>query len=139
MSFSTNNAAQAYKQAGAAGALGQDPHGLIAMLFEGAMIAIAAARTQMQLGQVQEKCQSISKAISIIEDGLHASLDEESGGEISGQLAQLYEYMVSRLVEANTSNQADALDEVGGLLSQLASAWAEIKPTAQAEAPLEGV
>ena len=139
MSFSTNNATQAYKQAGAAGALGQDPHGLIAMLFEGAMIAIAAARTQMQLGQVQEKCQSISKAISIIEDGLHASLDEKSGGDISGQLAQLYEYMVSRLVEANTSNEADALDEVGGLLSQLSSAWAEIKPTAQAVASVEDV
>ena len=138
MSFSSHDALRAYANTNASNAMAQDPHGLVAMLFEGAMLAVAAARTNTQLGMVQKKCEAISKAIAIIEDGLYASLDEEAGGEISRQLGQLYEYMVLRLVEANTTNQTQPLEEVGNLLSQLASAWTEIKPSARAEAPVEG-
>lgn len=137
MSFSSHNALRAYADTNASAAMAQDPHGLVAMLFEGAMLAVAAARTNTQLGMVQEKCAAISKAIAIIEDGLYASLDENAGGEISQHLSKLYEYMVARLIQANAKNQTEPLEEVGNLLSQLAAAWAEIKPTAQAEAPVE--
>ena len=137
MSFSSHNAMRAYADTNASTAMAQDPHGLVAMLFEGAMLAVAAARTNTQLGMVQKKCEAISKAIAIIEDGLYASLDEEGGGEIAQQLGQLYEYMVSRLVEANANNQTQPLEEVGNLLSQLASAWASIKPGANVEASVE--
>ena len=137
MSFSSHNAMRAYADTNASTAMAQDPHGLVAMLFEGAMLAVAAARTNTQLGMVQKKCEAISKAIAIIEDGLYASLDEEAGGEISQQLGKLYEYMVSRLVEANANNQTQPLEEVGSLLSQLASAWASIKPGANVEASVE--
>ncbi len=139
MSFSSNNALRAYADTNASTAMAQDPHGLVAMLFEGAMLAVAAARTNTQLGLVQKKCEAISKAISIIEDGLYASLDENAGGEIAHQLGQLYEYMVARLVKANANNLTEPLEEVGDLLSQLASAWAEIKPTAQVETSVEDV
>ena len=128
MSFSSHNALRAYADTNAAGAMAQDAHGLIAMLFEGALLAVAAARTNTQLGMVQEKCEAISKAISIIEDGLYASLDEKAGGEIARHLSDLYEYMVARLIEANANGQTQPLEEVGQLLTQLASAWAEIKP-----------
>ncbi len=139
MSFSKHNALRAYADTNASTAMAQDPHGLVSMLFEGAILAIAAARTNTQLGMVQQKCEAISKAISIIEDGLYASLDEKAGGEIAHQLGRLYEYMVARLVEANANNLTEPLEEVGDLLSQLASAWAEIKPTAQVETSVEDV
>ena len=44
---------------------------------------------------------------------------------------------MARLIEANANGQTQPLEEVGQLLSQLASAWAEIKPSAQAIAPME--
>jgi len=137
MSFSSKNALRAYTDTNASNAMAQDPHGLVAMLFEGAMLAVAAARTNTQLGLVQEKCEAISKAIAIVEDGLYASLDEETGGEIAQQLGQLYEYIVARLVEANAGNRTQPLEEVGSLLSQLASAWASIKPAANIETSRE--
>lgn len=133
MSFSPGNAIHAYTQTNASGAMAQSPHGLIAMLFEGAILAVAAARTNLQLGMVQKKCESISKAISIIEDGLYASLDQDSGGDLSLQLANLYEYMVMRLIEANSHNNASPLEEVGNLLSQLASAWSSIASKASSD------
>ena len=131
MSFSSNKPLYAYTQTSASGAMGQSPHGLISMLFEGAVIAVSSARTSMQLGLVQQKCEAISKAIAIIEDGLIASLDLEVGGELAERLARLYEYMLLRLVEANTNNHSAPLEEVGRLLSELASAWASIGSKAE--------
>ncbi len=127
-----NKALRAYADAGAAGAMGQSPHGLVAMLFEGAMIAVSAARTHLQFGRVQQKCESIAKAIAIIDDGLKASLDRSSGGELALRLSDLYDYMALRLAEANAGNRAEPLDEVGRLLSELAQAWRAIATTPQA-------
>jgi flagellar protein FliS len=129
MSFSQRHGIRAYSEAGAAGAMGQSPHGLISMLFEGATIAVSSARTSMQLGLIQQKCEAVSKAIAIIEDGLIASLDPEAGGELAERLARLYEYMVLRLVEANTNNDSAPLEEVASLLTELAAAWAGIGNT----------
>ena len=57
----------------------------------------------------------IGKAIGII-GGRSAKLDSERGGELAGNLDRLYEYMIARLVEANTSNDTSLLDEVSALL-----------------------
>jgi flagellar protein FliS len=72
--------------------------------------------------------ESISKAIAIIGEGLHASLDQSVGGPLAQELGALYTYMVSRLVHANLKNDVDALDEVERLLTELKSAWDSIRP-----------
>lgn len=105
-----------------------DPHKLIALLFDGALIAIARAKGEMTQKRTAEKGRSISKAIAIIGEGLHASLDKKAGGELAEQLAGLYVYMVSRLTHANIENDVAALDEVYGLLGQLKEAWDTIRP-----------
>lgn len=107
-----------------------DPHKLILLLFEGAKIAISAARLQMAEGQIAEKGSSISKAIDIITNGLKASLDYEAGGDLSEKLGALYDYMAQRLLWANLKNDDAALDEVMRLLNELHSAWAQIPPNA---------
>jgi flagellar protein FliS len=99
---------------------------LILMLFEGAQISIKAARRHMLDHEIAQKGASISQAISIIDDGLKASLDIEKGGEIAQNLQSLYEYIVHRLLIANIKNKPEILDEVASLLSQLHSAWAAI-------------
>ena len=107
------------------------PHRLILMLFDGAIAAVSLARIHMNAGDIEQKGLSISKAISLISSGLHASLDMESGGELAGRLAALYEYMGQRLLFANINNSVAALDEVMELLSSLREAWAEIAPDKQ--------
>lgn len=107
------------------------PHRLILMLFDGAIAAVSLARIHMNAGDIEQKGLSISKAISLISSGLHASLDMESGGELAERLAALYEYMGQRLLFANINNSVPALDEVMELLSSLREAWAEIAPDKQ--------
>lgn len=108
-----------------------DPHRLILILFDGALAAISLARIQMENGQTPDKGASISKAINLITNGLKASLNMESGGELSTRLAALYDYMGQRLLVANLKNSVAALDEVRDLLQGLRDAWAEVPKNLQ--------
>jgi flagellar protein FliS len=107
-----------------------DPHKLVLMLFEGAILAVASASLHMRRhdgsGDVARKGEAISKAINIISNGLKASLDEDAGGELAGKLGALYDYMCTRLLHANLHNQPAALDEVSHLLAELKGAWEQI-------------
>lgn len=103
-----------------------DPHKLILMLFDGALMAISSAKVQMQRKEIAEKGKSISQAINIISNGLNASLDERAGGDLADKLGALYEYMCSRLLYANIHDNQNALDEVSKLLDEIRSAWVEI-------------
>jgi flagellar protein FliS len=102
------------------------PHKLVVMLFDGALVAIANAQRYMEQGEIAKKGKAISNAIEIIGNGLQASLDMKSGGEIAIQLQSLYEYMGQRLLHANLRNDLAALKEVSTLLQELKSAWEKI-------------
>ena len=127
MSFASPNSAKSYAQVGMeTGVAAADPHQLIVMLFDGALLAIAKAGSAMQQNQIAEKGQAISQAIDIIANGLQASLNFSAGDELANRLAALYDYMCTRLVHANLNNDAAALSEVGRLLGEIKSAWEEI-------------
>ncbi len=124
-----SNPAKAYGNVGVETGVSQaDPHKLILMLFDGALLSVSSAQIHMQKGHVTEKCHSISKAMEIITMGLKVSLDPEAGGDLAEKLGALYDYMCSRLVWANAHNNEAALVEVHGLLTELRGAWAEIRP-----------
>lgn len=128
--MNTAAAINAYKKVGLESIVASaDPHKLISMLFEGALLAIADARNDMMRKDIPAKGAAISHAIAIIGEGLHASLDKNAGGELAQSLASLYDYMVMRLVAANLNNDVAALDEVKHLLSGLQDAWDSIRPT----------
>ena len=134
--FGSNNGARAYAKVGVeTGVAAASPHKLVLMLFEGAMVAVAASIHHMQANDVAAKGQSISKAISIINDGLRASLDKRVGGEIALNLDALYEYMSDRLVTANLKNQIVILEEIYQLLKGLRDAWESIAPPPATAAP----
>ena len=112
-----------------------DPHKLIAMLFDGALLAIAKAKNEIALRQTAAKGKSISHAIAIIGEGLNASLDKNVGGKLAQDLSALYDYMVHRLVTANLHNDTDILDEVKKLLTELRDAWNSIRTEVVNSAP----
>jgi len=103
-----------------------NPHRLIAMLFEGARSAINQALLAMRAGDVPTKVRALDKAISIIGQGLQASLDKQRGGEIAQQLSDLYAYMLGRLAVANATSDAAMLEEVDRLLAPIQEAWLAI-------------
>jgi len=131
--MNTNTALNAYKNVGLeSGVAAADPHKLILMLYQGALLAISSAKNQMLRKQIAAKGASISKAIKIIDEGLKACLDVNSGGEIGKNLYDLYDYMNQRLLIANLKNDSAILDEVSSLLLELKGAWESIRPGAPA-------
>ncbi|MBI5429630.1 MAG: flagellar export chaperone FliS [Nitrosomonadales bacterium] len=112
-----------------------DPHQLISMLFQGALQAVANAKNGIKRNDIPAKGAAISKAIAIIGEGLHASLDKNVGGELAQNLSSLYDYMVLRLITANLKNDTAMLDEVTALLADLKSAWDGIRQPVAAAMP----
>lgn len=101
-------------------------HGLIAMLFEGAVERIARARGCIDNRDYVGKAQLLNRAVAII-DELRASLDLDKGGELASNLYNLYEYMCRQLLQATVDNDTRKLDEVLTLLNQIRSAWVELQ------------
>lgn len=102
------------------------PHGLILLLFDGAIQAIAKASFAIKTNDVAAKCKAITHAYSIIQSGLQLSLDMKVGGELATNLNDLYDYILDRLLVANIKNEVEALEESSRLLGELRGAWASI-------------
>ena len=124
----TASGTKAYAQVSVESAvMSASPHQLIEMLFDGANSALVRARLFMQQGDI------VAKAINIIDNGLKAGLDQETGGEIATNLSSLYDYMIRRLLQANLRNDCQAIEEVEELLGNIADAWKQISPKASSQ------
>jgi flagellar protein FliS len=105
-----------------------DPHKLIEMLLEGAIDAIQKARGALDREDVRTKNEQASKAVRIVEEGLRAALDPVAGGQLAGELDQLYAYIVRKLTLANLRNNDAAMMECVQLLQPIRDAWSSIRP-----------
>ena len=120
-------AANAYANIGLeTGVVAASPLQLILMLFDGAELAVRMAIKHMNEGDVAKKSAAITKASTIIMEGLRAALDPQQGGEIAQRLDGLYDYMNNRLTLAHLKNETAPLEEVLGLLHELHGAWLQI-------------
>ena len=127
MYTNTRNSASAYANVGLeTGVVAASPHQLIVMLYEGAELAVRMAIKHMNEGDLAKKSAAITKASTIILDGLRAALDPQQGGGIALHLDELYAYMNKRLMLAHINNQTAPLEEVLGLLRELHDAWQQI-------------
>jgi flagellar protein FliS len=125
----SNVFAGTYRQVGVeTGVSAASPHRLVTMLFDGFNDAIAQARKALQQGQIEAKCKAITRAVRIVDEGLKASLDVDTGGRLAADLLALYGYVTVRLTEANLHNDNDALAECAALLEPVRSAWIAIDP-----------
>lgn len=127
-------AAGAYASVGLeTGVVAASPHQLIVMLYEGAELAVRMAIRHAQDGDKAKKSVAVSKACSIITEGLRAALDAQQGGEIAQRLDALYDYMNQRLMRSHMNNEIAPLEEVLGLLQELHGAWKQIGPAPAAQ------
>lgn len=127
MFATTTRPTDAYNKVGVeTGVVSANPHKLILMLFDGAVLAVANAIGQIERNEIAAKGASISRAIDIVSMGLQVSLDKEAGGELALRLDALYDYICDRLLHANVRNDKAALEEVNRLLTELRGAWQEI-------------
>ena len=101
-----------------------EPLKLVVLLYQGALDSLAAARWQSEAGNQLARRRSIDKALAIVSE-LTRSLDMSRGGEVSAQLARLYQYIQGRLMHTRQSSSDHALGEVERLLSTLLEGWSE--------------
>lgn len=128
--MNTTAAIRAYNTVGVESvAAAADPHKLICLLYQGALLAIANAKNGVLKNDIPAKGKAINHAILIIGDGLNASLNKDVGGELAHSLSALYDYMITRLLFANLNNDVAALDEVTRLLGELKTGWDGIRQT----------
>lgn len=105
--------------------LSASPERLITLLFNGAQAAILKARLHMENNNIEGRGMAISKAIDIVDSGLKASVDRESGGELATNLIASYELIIRNLLLANLNNAPEKLALAEQLLVTIGSAWRE--------------
>lgn len=101
------------------------PHKLIAMLFDGALGALAKAKGAMERSNIEERTQHLNKASEIVV-GLRGSLNLEEGGEVAANLDALYDYMTRTIMQANRNNDPEQVQEVVNLLLEVRQGWTEM-------------
>lgn len=127
--FGSRNLSNVYRQIDLeTGVAGSSAHHLITLLFNGALESMTLANTAMTAKDIPVKCQAITRAIRIVDEGLKASLDLNAGGEIAQNLHDLYTYICLRLSLANSRNDESMIRESIQLLSPIRDAWVSIAP-----------
>lgn len=125
------NQAQEYRKNAV---LGASPAGLVVMLYDGALRFIEAGRAAMRAKDLVRQNESLQRAQRIVSE-LLGTLDHDRGGEIAANLARLYHYVLSGLVEANLYDREAPLDAASATLRELREAWAQIAATSAPTRP----
>src|SRR5690554_490374 len=92
------------------------------MLYNGCLKFIKLAKRAMDEGKIEEKNTNLIKAQAIIQE-FQITLDRDI--EISESLAQLYEYINFRLMEANMKNDLTILEDAEAQVKELRDTWKE--------------
>jgi flagellar protein FliS len=103
------------------------PIRFIQLLYRGALDSITSARRYLKLGDIRARSRAISRAMTIVTE-LSMSLDHTAGGELSKNLAELYAYTQTLLIQANVKQSDPPLEEAERLLSTLLDGWQSCLP-----------
>jgi flagellar protein FliS len=113
--------------------LSADPLELVHIVYQHALDMVRESRRHLASGDIAARSRSISRAINAISE-LDGALNHTNGGQIGQNLAELYQYMRTRLSVANVAQQDAPLAEVESLLATLAEAWNAIRSAPAAPA-----
>jgi flagellar secretion chaperone FliS len=120
--FADNHSA-AYRQQSV---LTAPPGRLVVMLYDGCLRFLYQSAYAMREGDRTASLARMRRAEAII-DELTVTLDHERGGAVASRLQGIYIFCRRHLMEAWRDNDADKIDQVSGMLSELRDAWAEIE------------
>lgn len=98
------------------------PHRLVQMLMQGFLQRVAEARGALSRNDIAARGVAIGKAMDILM-GLKGALNREVASDLPQQLEALYDYMQTRLAEANLHGDATLLEEVASLMRVVKEGW----------------
>lgn len=98
------------------------PAQLLVMLCDGAIRFCKLAIEDIRKQNMNAAHEHIFKAQDIISEFV-ITLDQSS--PIAKDLLRMYDYLIFRLVQANTKKEIEALEEVAGLVKELKETWVQ--------------
>lgn len=99
------------------------PGELTLMLYNGAIKFLKQGKIAIEKKNIPEANEKICRVQDIVAE-LMSSLNMDI--ELSKNLFSLYDYMNSRLIEANIQKNTEILTEVEGMLVELRDTWQEV-------------
>ena len=100
------------------------PLELIVLIYKRLVDNLRCAQKAME--ENKEDAEYISKSLDLIQKGLMAALDHEKGGEISMNLASLYDWAIREILKARLKRSPEILTDVIEVIRSLEAAWVEI-------------
>jgi len=97
------------------------PVDLVVMVYSRILDHAEIAREDIVAGRDPEE--SIGKALDLIETGLRACLNHDTGGEISRNLDTIYEWGARQLLRARLKRDPEMISEFLRVFSTVAEAW----------------
>ena len=97
---------------------------LLIMMYNGAIKFAKQAIKGIEINDYELTNNTLTRTQAIIIE-LQATLDHNTGGEISENLDALYDYMKRRLAQANVNKDKEPINEVIDMLKELKSTWIE--------------
>jgi flagellar protein FliS len=111
--------------------LSADAVKLVVLIYRGALDAVGAARRHLAAGDIRARSLSITKATELVAE-LIRTLDYEKGGEISPNLARVYDFVLTCLNDANSKQIDRPLVQAENLLATLLDGWqSQQRPVAE--------
>ena len=102
------------------------PASLVSMLYDKAILSLKDAITSIEKGEIEGRWRANAKATEIITH-MWSTLNIDRGGEIAGNLDDLFSFILSRLPEIDLKNDPEPAREVIALLEPLRESWRELK------------
>ena len=110
-----------------------DPYQLIQMLMNGALQKLAVGKGAIERNDLAVKSENLTKALSIV-SALQESLDMNVGGEVAGNMFDLYDYVKRQIIEAMTAKTTEAVDNSLMVMRSLKEGWDAIPVEARSQA-----
>jgi flagellar protein FliS len=107
----------------------------VVMLYDAAIRALDGARESMTQHDLLARRAAISKLLAIVTE-LQNTLDLDRGGKIAQDLDRLYDFVLTRILDALTSQQPAGLDDARRVLVPLRDAWQAIAASPAAAVPV---
>jgi flagellar protein FliS len=95
---------------------------LVVLLYQSALESLDEARAHLLRGEIAQRSSHITRVSEILNE-LALSVDHETGGELSRNLVELYDYLQVLLQTANHEQIEAPLLEARRLIGTLSEAW----------------
>lgn len=105
--------------------LNASPKKLVVLLYDGCIKNMKLAEISIEEGKLEAANNALIKAQDIIAE-LAGTLSFDQGGEIAKNLESIYDYVKTKLIEANRTKDVAAIQQASKMMEELREAWAEI-------------